>query len=147
MLCLTGGDPRPSILLVQPLKKRDLLSARSLFESSGFRVVSASTFDEARRLIATDPPDVLVTELKLGPHNGLHLVLRSRLDHPEMTAIVLSHFADTGLAEEAARQNATFLVRPFGNSALLKAVNRGLDATAVGPARAKNPSSPSPKVR
>ena len=137
MLCLTAGDPRRSILLVQPEKKRDLLSVRSLFESEGFRVVSASTFDEARRLIAADPPDVLVTELKLGPDNGLHLVLRSRLDYPRMTAIVMSHFADTALAEEAARQNATFLVRPFGGSDLLHAVTSGLEA-AVAAGRAKN---------
>src|SRR5262245_66582023 len=141
MLCLTAGDPRRSILLVQPEKKRDLLSARSLFESSGFRVVSASTFDEARRLIAADPPDVLVTELKLGPHNGLHLVLRSRVDHPQMTAIVMSHFADAGLAEEAARQNATFLVRPFGDRQLLNAVIQGCDQTCASAAASKNPLS------
>lgn len=137
MLSVTAGDPRPSILLVQPVRKRDLLSARALFESAGFRVVSASSFDEAKRLIETDPPDVLVTELKLGPDNGLHLVLRSRLAHPHISAIVMSHFADAGLAEEAARQNAIFLVRPFGGSELLHAVNRALDA-AVGPGRGKN---------
>jgi DNA-binding NtrC family response regulator len=132
MLSASPGDPRASILLVQPAKKRDLLSARALFESAGFRVVSASSFDEATRLIQTDTPDVLVTELKLGPYNGLHLVLRSRVDHPRMGVIVMSHFADTGLAEEAARQNAAFLVRPFGDRDLLNAVTRSLEGEVRG---------------
>ena len=147
MLSGTAGDPRASILLVQPAKKRDLLSARALFESEGFRVVSASSFDEAKQLIQTDTPDVLVTELKLGADNGLHLVLRTRLAHPQIMAIVMSHFADAALAEEAARQNATFLVRPFGSKELLNAVNRALDAATVGPVRGKNTLSSSPKVR
>lgn len=122
MLSSAGREFRRLILIVEPDPRRELQTAALLFESAGFRVVSAGSFDEAKQLLKSDPPDVLVTELKLGPYNGLHLVVRSRADHPHMAAFVTSHFADTALAAEAARQNAAFLVRPFGDLDLLKAV-------------------------
>jgi DNA-binding NtrC family response regulator len=126
MLCITNNEARRSILLVDGTR-RDPDAARLLFEAEGFRVLSASSFDEAKQLMRADPPDVLITELKLGQYNGLHLVLRSRLDHPRMGVIVMSHFADACLAEEAARQHAAFLVRPVGDRELLDAVNHALE--------------------
>src|ERR1041384_7998710 len=126
MLRLVGSDARRSILLVEPEPRRELQTARPLFESAGFRVTCAASFDEAKRLIRDDPPDVLVTELKLGQYNGLHLVLRSRADHPGMRVIVTSHSGDSALAAEAAGQKATFLVRPVADTELLNAVNRVL---------------------
>jgi DNA-binding NtrC family response regulator len=110
--------------MVAPEPRRELDSARLLLELSGFRVFSAATFDEAKRFIEASPPDMLVTELKLGPYNGLHLVLRSRADHPRMGAIVTSHAGDRSLEAEAARQNAVFLVRPFTGVDVLNAVIR-----------------------
>jgi DNA-binding NtrC family response regulator len=104
---------------------------RLLFESAGFRVGSASSFDAAIRLIQSDPPDILITDLKLGPYNGLHLALRSRVDHPQMGIIVVSNFMDSDLAAEAARQEAAFLVRPFGDLDLLNAVNRSLSSDST----------------
>ena len=117
---------RRSILLVQAEPGQDMLSTRALFESAGFRVRLTSSFDEAKRFINDDPPDVLLTELQLGPYNGLHLVMRTRVDHPQMAAIVVSPFADAALAEEAAHHNATFLVRPVAPQELLDAVRRAL---------------------
>jgi DNA-binding NtrC family response regulator len=125
-----GPELQRLILIVEAEPGRDLRGAGLLFESAGFRVLSAGSFDEAKQLLKSDSPDVLLTELKLGPYNGLHLVVRSRADHPQMAAFVTSHFADTALAAEAASQNAAFLVRPFGDLDLLKAVQR-----AVAPAR------------
>ena len=129
MLSAAGREFRRLILFVEPDPRRELQRAGLLFESAGFRVLSAGSFDEAKQLLKSDPPDVLVTELKLGPYNGLHLVVRSRADHPNMAAFVTSHFADPALAAEAANQNAAFLVRPFGDRDLLQAVERALNST------------------
>ena len=50
----------------------------------GIEVRSARSFDEAKTLLAAERPHLLITDLRLGQYNGLHLVLRSRSDHPEM---------------------------------------------------------------
>jgi DNA-binding NtrC family response regulator len=115
--------PRYSILLVEP-DPLHLESAKRVLESAGFQVMSTSTFDDAKRALASDPPDILITGLRLGAYNGLHLVLRSRMDHPRMSAIVTSEFADRVLEAEAERQNAAFLIRPFDDGQLLSTVCR-----------------------
>ena len=123
---LSTTEGRRSILLVQAEPGVDMLSARARLESAGFRVRLTSSFDEAKRFITEDPPDVLITDLQLGPYNGLHLVVRTHVDHPQMAAIVVSPFADAALAGEAAQHDATFLVRPLSAQDLLDAVQRAL---------------------
>lgn len=109
-----------SVLLVEA-EPSDLMSTAMLLESAGYRVVSATAFEEAKHLLAVEEPDLLITGLRLGPYNGLHLVLRSRADHPSMAAIVTSRYHDTVLEGEARRNHADFVVRPVGDEEFLAA--------------------------
>ena len=114
-------------VLVVDADSADRTSTATLLESAGYRVLSAAAFDEAKRMLALEAPDLLVTGLRLGPYNGLHLILRSRSDHPEMAAIVTSRYPDRVLEEEARRQNAGFVVRPVADDEFLAAVSRSFD--------------------
>ena len=111
----------PSILIVDPDEARRE-ATRRLCEAEAFRIRSAATFLEARNQIVGEPPDVLITELKLGPYNGLHLVLRSRSRHPRMGAIVTSTIFDPAQKAEVARHKAVFLVHPFTDRELRSAL-------------------------
>ena len=122
-------------VLVVDADAADLASTALLLESAGYRVVSAGAFDEAKRLLAREVPDLLITGVRLGPYNGLHLILRSRTDHPEMAAIVTSRYRDTVLEEEARRQNAGFVVRPVADNEFLAEVSRSLGGTAEASAK------------
>ena len=122
--------PRRSILIAETDGFQRAAVSR-LLESAGFRVTAASTFDEAQQELLANPPDILITGLKLGAYNGLHLVVRSRIQHPETPAIVVSQVADSVLAAEARRQHAAFLVRPLDTGQLLPAVTNSLKAPAV----------------
>jgi DNA-binding NtrC family response regulator len=117
-----------SVLVVES-DPSDLSSTVLLLQQAGYRVTAATAFDEAKQLIASESPDVLITGLRLGPYNGLHLVLRSRADHPEMAAIITTRFSDPVLEAEAQRQQASFLLRPVADSELLNAVTRSLGET------------------
>lgn len=77
----------------------------------GLVVRVASGFLDAREALAHDPPDVLVTELRLGAYNGLHLALRGKAVRPGMKAIVVTRTADPVLQKEAAGIGAELLVR------------------------------------
>jgi DNA-binding NtrC family response regulator len=118
--------PDPRSVLVVDSDASDLISTVSLLQSAGYRVAAAAGFDEAKRLLDAEAPDLLITCLRLGPYNGLHLVLRSRAYHPEMAAIVTSPYADAVLEAEAERQHASFVVRPVADTAFLDAVGRSL---------------------
>ncbi|MEO5739995.1 MAG: response regulator [Vicinamibacterales bacterium] len=106
----------------------DRTNTVTLLEAAGYRVRSARSFDEAKTLLAAEPPDILITDLRLGQYNGLHLVLRSRSDHPEMAALVTSRVADPVLEAEAHRQRAQFILVPLTGTQLLQAVASSLGA-------------------
>ena len=101
-----------------------------LLQAAGFRVTSTADFDEAKKLIASEGPDLLITDLRLGSYNGLHLILRSRCDHPEMAALVMSRYPDPVLEAEARRQNARFLLKPLHDVDLLDAITGVLPTPA-----------------
>jgi DNA-binding response OmpR family regulator len=73
--------------------------------ASGFDIVLVTTFEAARRQLQARP-DLLVTELKLGEYNGLHIALRARAEG--IPAIVLGP-ADPVLAQDAVAIGATYL--------------------------------------
>ena len=62
--------------------------------ASKFRVTTVRAFDEALDIILSEPPDALVTELKLGAFNGLHLIIRLRGRSPDSAAVVYTAFPD-----------------------------------------------------
>src|SRR5262245_58613491 len=57
-------------------------------------VEGCSDFKEARQLLLGDPPDLLVSNLRLGVYNGLHLVYVSALSRTGVRSIVYSDTAD-----------------------------------------------------
>lgn len=98
----------------------------NLFRRAGYQVKDVGSFREAAELLSTSPPDVLLTELRLGAFNGLHLVLKSRATHPRTAAIILTRFPDPVLAADAAQLGATYVLKPVDDAALLSLVAQKL---------------------
>lgn len=76
-----------TILLVSPTPSL-AKSMSSAIRRMGHRLVVAKTFETAKRHLA-DLPHLLVTELKLGAYNGLHLALRAGAT--DIPALVIAH--------------------------------------------------------
>ena len=90
---------------------------------AGHEVVPCTTFESAKRALATETPDLLVTDVRLGAFNGLQLVVLAKVDHPEMRAIVLTGYDDPVLREEATATGASFLVKPIDAQRFLDSVS------------------------
>ena len=100
-----------------------------LFEGAGYECATASTFREALNILRTNPPDLLITDIRLGEYNGLQLVL----NRPTTTAaIVITGFDDLVLSAEAQRHGAAYLVKPIDATRLLEIV-RELLGSPDGP--------------
>jgi DNA-binding response OmpR family regulator len=110
-----------TLLVVEPTLA-DLLVVVSTMSHAGFYVTAAETFEQARPFLTPQHPSVLVTALRLGAYNGLHLVLRGKAMRPQMAALVLSDDADAVLQAEAEAMGATFMVKPIAERELLAAV-------------------------
>jgi DNA-binding NtrC family response regulator len=124
-------DTAQRSVLVVDSDPSDLSNTARLLKDAGYRVATATAFDEAKQVLASESPDLLITELRLGPYNGLHLILRSRTDHPAMAAIVVSRYPDPVLEAEAHRQNAGYLLSPVADGDLLHAISRRLNIQPV----------------
>jgi two-component system, NtrC family, nitrogen regulation response regulator GlnG len=89
------------------------------FIDAGHDVVTFGGFEKAKRYLAANIPDVLVTDVRLGAFNGLQLVLLAKIGHPEMAAFVLSRDEDCVLRKDAASVGACFHVKPIETAQLL----------------------------
>ena len=114
----------PSVLVVDDSAAQSKIV--DALRMAGYRVTGVSTFEQATLVIATDPPNALITELRLGSHNGLHLVIRSRATSPDLVAIIQTAFPDAVLEAESRRLDAEFLVRPVESSTLLSILSKRL---------------------
>jgi DNA-binding NtrC family response regulator len=92
---------------------------------AGYATLEAAAFDQARRLLAAGPPDVLVVGLRLGAFNGLHLVITARAVHPALRAVLTTSAEDAALEREARQADAAYVVKPILRDALLAAVAHG----------------------
>jgi DNA-binding NtrC family response regulator len=115
----------PATALVVEPSLGETMAIVAMLSSLGFRVTVSDSFQEAKTQLMMRPL-LLVTELRLGEYNGLHLVLRGKAVRPDMEAIVTSHVTDTVLSAEAERLGATFVPKNVPDHELRAAICRTL---------------------
>jgi CheY-like chemotaxis protein len=116
----------PYEILIVEDDDRALAGMLELLRDAGHNVTGAATFDAAKGLLELHAYDLLITDIRLRAFNGLQLVRRSRLLHPNMAVILVTGHEDAMLELEAARYRAEYLVKPFKPADLLAAVSRTL---------------------
>jgi FixJ family two-component response regulator len=95
------------VLVVAPSAHVSSKLAASL-RAAGYALIVASDFVAAKALLDTRP-DCLITEVKLGAYNGLHLAIRAA---GQRTPTIVIGDTDPILQAEAERQQAAFLTTP-----------------------------------
>jgi len=117
-------EPPAIALVVEPSVSETLFLVSSLSEL-GFQVNVSDNFRDARSLLMSAPA-LLVTELRLGEYNGLHLVFRAKSIRSDIAAIIRTQIADPLLQLEAERMGATFVLKATGPEEFRAAVARTL---------------------
>ena len=107
------------ILLVDPCAATTAAAEHALV-GAGYRAAAVTTFDQALRQVALDRPDVLISAIRLAAFNGLHLLIRVRVEHADLPVIVTGHMSD--FTNDAARFGARFLPTPIEPALLLEQV-------------------------
>jgi DNA-binding response OmpR family regulator len=113
----------------------------ALLEAEGYEAAGADSLKAARQAMIDNPPDLLITDIRLGEFNGLHLAAANRLQVP---VIVITGYPDPVLEEVARNFHAEFLLKPVKPSELLSRVNSILTAQ---PDPAYHPSRRWPRKR
>lgn len=83
-----------------------------VLREAGYDARSVQTFDAALKEVKACCPDLLVTSVRLGSFNGLHLSLRCHFVHPGLPILVMGIGSDATLASEAVAYDVRFVVSP-----------------------------------
>jgi DNA-binding response OmpR family regulator len=123
----------PHRVLVADADLGALSTAESMLDFAGYLVTATSSFAAAKQRMTLAPPDLLIADVRLGSHNGLHLAHRGRVCHPAMLAIITDRQRDPIFEDEAARVGAAYLPKPLETSALLETVRHLLAGRPAEP--------------
>ena len=119
----------PSKVLIVDDDKTTREGLAEFLEEAGYEAVAVGTFEDATRVLRTAPPDLLIADVRLGPFNGLQLVISSPQPIP---AIIITGFADPVLEADARRRGADYVLKPVSPARLLDLVAQKLMAARPG---------------
>jgi two-component system C4-dicarboxylate transport response regulator DctD len=94
---------------------------REILERAGHAVQTATSFEDGKRLLVDAPPDVLVTDIRLGRYNGLQLAV---IRPAGTTLVVISGHPDSTLEAETSRLGGRFILKPVSAQDLIEAIQR-----------------------
>jgi len=80
---------------------RGALAALLALETDIEIVAAVASVPEAERLLATQQPDILLTDIELGPDSGLDLAMQVRERWPSIRVVILTTFGRSGFLRRA----------------------------------------------
>lgn len=119
-----GQPMAPRVLIVE-----DNDATRSglceLLKRAGYDATATGNYEDAIRAMREDTPDLLIADVRLGPYNGLQLLVTSPRRVP---TIIMTGFPDPVLEADARHLGAQFILKPVAPAALLALVEQQLAA-------------------
>ena len=94
-----------------------------MLTAGGYAVELCSSFEAAKHRLTRSPPDVLLTDVRLGAFNGLQLVILAKELSPGTASIVMSAFDDVVLRKDTVHCGASYLQKPFTGEAMLQSLS------------------------
>jgi DNA-binding response OmpR family regulator len=92
-------------------------------ELRGFQVATANDGEEALRLVQTDPPEVVVLDVRMPGLGGMDVLRKMRSDHAHIPVILLTGLGSTTEGIEGMRLGAfDFLMKPVQIEALIEKI-------------------------
>jgi CheY-like chemotaxis protein len=91
----------PAILLVDD-NRDGVIARRSVLEELGYRVVTAGCGSDALNAVEREPFDLVITDYKMSPVNGVELIAQLKQRNLQTPIILLTGFAESlGLRAES----------------------------------------------
>ncbi len=123
------GSPavRGRVLVVDDQRNMRATTAM-LLRAEGYSVLEAGEGEEALAVVAREPLDLLLTDLKMAPMDGLTLLKKALEVSPQLQVIVMTAYGSIESAVEAMRLGAyDYVTKPFKEGELVHRVSRALE--------------------
>jgi DNA-binding response OmpR family regulator len=118
------------VLIVDP-DHRSVHELASALRQVGFVALEASSFSDGKRLWHEQLPDALIAEVRLGQFNGLQLLVRAKLERPEVAGIITCAFPDVVLEAETRRFGGMFLLKPVDPAEIIHLIQVNAEQRAL----------------
>ncbi len=137
--------PQHTVLIAEDeANMRRVLCA--LLERDGFRTIAASDGAAALELLAREPVDAILTDLRMPKLNGLELLEQVRRRHPEIPVVMLTAHGTVGSAVEALKQGAfDYLTKPFDPDDVRQVMEKAVSTRRLAAREARLPGDESPE--
>jgi DNA-binding NtrC family response regulator len=121
----------PTILIVEDEAKMRRLLELNLGDD-GFKTVSAADAETGLKLLASEPVDLVLTDLKLPAMSGLELLQAAKQHNPALPVIVMTAFGSVETAVEAMKAGAAdYVLKPFSLAEIRMVVRKELDVSRL----------------
>jgi len=127
------GSVMPGTVLIVEPDTEQALALRDALVGDGYTVEVATTFQDAVKALSAGGVGVLVTAVRLGAFNGLHLVIRKNALNPQIRCIVIGLARDR--SSDLDRLHVPFLEKPVADATIVAAVSEEIDRAAEMPLR------------
>lgn len=105
---------------------------RSLLGTLGCQVTLAASTDEAVRLAALDPPDIVLADFRLrGEESGIKAIRQLRERQPALPALLISGDTAPDRIQEAEAEGLSLLHKPVSVDELLQAIQQALEGAVA----------------
>jgi DNA-binding NtrC family response regulator len=120
------------VLIVED-EKAIQLALRGLLRRDGYDVDLADTGEDAKRMLAEKPYDLVITDLALGRGmSGMDVLRASKEARAETAVVMITAHGSEKVAVEAMKQGAEdYVPKPFDNEELRVVVRRALERTQL----------------
>jgi response regulator of citrate/malate metabolism len=128
-----AGKPQPPrVLLVEDEPALAEVVQDIVGRGMGCQVLAAANIAQAKKILATEKVDLVITDINLPDGDGMNLLPAVRKHHPTATAIVITGAASMDNAITAIQGGAVdFVPKPFDHTQLVARVRKALDRQAV----------------
>lgn len=98
----------------------------------GYQIDLASDGDEAEKILAQTPPDVVMLDVRMPKRNGIELLRTWRQSHPHLPIILMSGEATLTEALDGLKAGAyDFIEKPFLEPRLINTLGRAMEKTRL----------------
>lgn len=102
----------------------------TLIKSAGHETVAVRGGEKAREVLLNEAFDLMISDVRMEPIDGIELLRIARRERPEMAVIMLTGHATVETAVQAMKEGAfDYVTKPFKVDELLMTVQRALDYT------------------
>jgi DNA-binding NtrC family response regulator len=100
----------------------------AIFHRAGYDIACFSGFSAAIDVLNTEPVDVLITDLSMPEHDGMHILDHVIRFHMGIPVIVMTAYGSVESATSAMKQGAyDFLMKPVNTEELLRIVRSAIE--------------------